>query len=102
MNKKEVKIEDKIITYEGVGRGFRGYIVAHVEMTNDKISRIDIVRHREDMGWYNPAKMGVLSSILKDQTTNVDIVAAATYSSRGIIDAVKNAIKGKKEVNNKK
>ena len=42
---------------------------------------------------FGKAKSGVIAAILKGQTTNVDVISGATYSSNGIIQAVKNALK---------
>lgn len=44
--------------------------------------------------------MTVLKNIMKQQSTDVDIVSGATYSSNGLIEAVKNALKEAEKVTN--
>ena len=50
----------------------------------------------EDAAFFGRAK-GVIDKILSGQKTDVDVVSGATYSSRGIISAVKNALTGEKD-----
>ena len=40
---------------------------------------------------------GVIDRIIQSQNLDVDVVSGATYSSRGIISAVKNALTGEKD-----
>ena len=42
----------------------------------------------DDAAFFNRAKEGVTASILAKQSTDVDTVSGATYSSRGIMNAV--------------
>ena len=44
--------------------------------------------------------MTVVKNIMKQQSTDVDIVSGATYSSNGLIGAVKNALKEAEKVTN--
>lgn len=43
--------------------------------------------------FFNRAKEGVIPSIIKNQSADVDAVSGATYSSNGIKNAVKDALK---------
>ncbi len=42
--------------------------------------------------FFNRAKTEVISSILSSQSVDVDTVSGATYSSKGIIEAVTNVL----------
>ena len=44
--------------------------------------------------------MAVLKNMMKQQSTDVDIVSGATYSSNGLIGAVKNALEEAKKITN--
>lgn len=79
-------------TYTGSGTGFRGTVKVSVTIKNGKISSIKILSNKDDAAYFSRAKSGVIASILKKQSTNVDTVSGATYSSNGIIKAVRNAL----------
>ena len=83
--------------YEGTGNGFAGPVKLFIEIKDKSIIGIYIVKTSDDAGFFNRAKEGVTASILEKQSTDVDTVSGATYSSRGIIDAVKNALMGETE-----
>ena len=83
--------------YEGTGNGFAGLVKLFIEIKDKSIIGIYIVKTSDDAGFFNRAKEGVTASILEKQSTDVDTVSGATYSSRGIIDAVKNALMGETE-----
>ncbi len=55
---------------------------------------ISIVSTGDDAEFFNQAKSGVISEILSAQSVDVDTVTGATFSSRGIIDAVADALSG--------
>jgi uncharacterized protein with FMN-binding domain/NAD-dependent dihydropyrimidine dehydrogenase PreA subunit len=79
-------------TYTGTGTGFRGDTNVSVTVANGKISDITVVSYRDDNQFFSRAKNTVISEILKNQHVNVDAVSGATYSSKGIIEAVSNAL----------
>lgn len=83
--------------YEGTGNGFAGPVKLFIEIKDKSIIGIYIVKTSDDAGFFNRAKEGVTASILEKQSTDVDTVSGATYSSRGIIEAVKNALMGETE-----
>ncbi|MDD5968569.1 MAG: FMN-binding protein [Anaerostipes sp.] len=80
-------------TYTGTGQGFRGTIKVSVTIKNGKIAAIKVLSKSDDAAYFGKAKSGVIAAILKGQTTNVDVISGATYSSNGIIQAVRNALK---------
>lgn len=85
------KIKDG--TYEGTGTGFRGKIKVAVTVKSHKITAVKVLSKSDDAAYFGKAKSGVIAAILKGQTTNVDVISGATYSSNGIIQAVRNALK---------
>lgn len=83
--------------YEGTGTGFAGKITVSVEIKDKKIVAITILNvEADDAAFFNRAK-GVIDRIIQSQNLDVDVVSGATYSSRGIISAVKNALTGEKD-----
>ena len=83
--------------YEGTGNGFAGPVKLFIEIKDKSIIGIYIVKISDDAGFFNRAKEGVTASILEKQSTDVDTVSGATYSSRGIIEAVSNAMEAAKK-----
>ena len=78
-------------TYEGVGNGFGGQIKVQVKISGGKITDIIILSHSDGDAFINSASQ-LLSDIILKQTTNVDTVSGATFSSNGLIEAVRNAL----------
>lgn len=91
-----VKTQDSKYTdgvYGGVGEGFGGKIKVNVTIENDTITSVEIASASgEDPAYLNTAK-ALINDITDEQTGDVDIVSGATYSSKGIIAAVKAALK---------
>ena len=78
--------------YEGGARGFRSDIKVKVTVANGAISAVEIVSADDDQAFFDRAK-GVIDSIISTQSTEVDAVSGATFSSNGIINAVVEALK---------
>ena len=79
-------------TYYGSGTGFNGEVQVQVVIADGKITDINVVSHNDDSSFMSQAQ-GLIPNIISSQSTNVDAVSGATYSSRGIIDAVRAALK---------
>lgn len=80
-------------TYTGSGTGFGGTITVLVTVTDHKIAAINIVDASNETASYFANAQGVISKILASQSPNVDAVSGATYSSKGIINAMKDILK---------
>ena len=78
--------------YIGEGQGFGGPIKVKVTMNGDQIAKIDVLSHSETAGISTPAFDNVPASIIAAQSTEVDIASGATYTSKGLIEAVNNAL----------
>lgn len=78
--------------YVDQARGYRDYIAMEVTIKNDKITDLQVDYQREDVQFFNRAYYPIVEEILETQSTDVDAVSRATYSSEGIINAVKNAL----------
>lgn len=82
--------------YKGSATGFSGPVTVAVTIMDKKITSIDILSSTDDEAFFNRAK-GVIDRIISSQSLDVDVVSGATYSSNGIIGAVKNALTGEKD-----
>lgn len=81
-------------TYYGTGTGFAGKIKVAVTVKDKQITAIEIVENEADDNAFFSRAKGVIDKIISGQTLEVDVVSGATYSSNGIISAVKNALTG--------
>ena len=80
---------DGIYTAEAMG--FEGKITVQVTVAEDKITDITILSAEDEEEYLSRAKQ-VIPAILEGQDPNVDAVTGATYSSTGILNAVKLAL----------
>lgn len=87
-------LEDGV--YKGTGTGYAGNITVSVQIKDKQIVSIDILSSSDDEAFFSRAK-AVIDKIIEGQTLDVDTVSGATFSSRGIISAVKNALTGEKD-----
>lgn len=79
--------------WEGSARGFGPNLTVEVTTKNSEITKIEIVSHNErNSRYYDKAFNNVPDRIIDAQSTEVDIVSGATYSSIGIINAVRAAL----------
>lgn len=80
---------DGIYTAEAIG--FEGKITVQITVAEDKITDITILSAEDEEEYLSRAKR-VIPAILEGQNPNVDAVSGATYSSTGILNAVKLAL----------
>lgn len=80
-------------TYEGTGQGYRDTITVKVTVSNGNITSITIESYNDDDQFFNKAKNTIINEIISSQSTDVQTVSGATYSSIGIISAVADALK---------
>ena len=80
---------DGIYTAEAIG--FEGKITVQVTVAEDKITDITLLSAEDEEEYLSRAKQ-VIPAILEGQSPNVDAVSGATYSSTGILNAVKLAL----------
>lgn len=78
--------------YTGTGTGFRGNTEVRVTVENGEIADITITSYADDNKYFSRAQSTIISEIIAAQDTNVQTVSGATFSSRGIIEAVASAL----------
>ena len=88
---KEAEI-DNATYYTGEAEGYNNLIKVKVGIEEGVITKISIVDHDEDWDWYVMAKDPIIDAIIEKQSTDVDSVSGATFTSIGIIEAVKKAL----------
>ena len=83
-------------TYTGEADGYGGTIQVEVTLASDEITSINVVSAPGEDSAYLSQAESVINSILSAQSTDVDTVSGATFSSTGIMNAVDVAL-GKAE-----
>lgn len=79
-------------SYEGVGVGFGGDIKVEVVVSEGKISEVKILEAPSEDAAYLEMARELTETIVKKQSTEVDTVSGATFSSRGILEAAEAAL----------
>jgi NosR/NirI family nitrous oxide reductase transcriptional regulator len=89
VNKSEQK-KYKDGTYTGVGKGKNPDLKVAVTIKDDKITNVEIVSNNETKG--KEALSTIPNKIVETQSTDVDVVSGATMTSKGIMEAVNDAL----------
>ena len=80
-------------TYTGSATGFkRGITKLSVTVTNGNIASIVTISNGDTPQYYDNTESTIFDEILSAQSTSVDTISGATYTSKGIINAVKAAL----------
>ncbi len=79
--------------YTGEAQGFGGTISVAVTIEESKISDIEITSASGEDSAYLSTAVSIIDDILSAQTSDVDTVSGATFSSTGIKNAVTKALK---------
>ena len=79
-------------TYEGSGTGYGGTITVQVTLQDDTITDVSVTNAPGEDSAYLAQGENVISSIISEQSTDVDTVSGATFSSTGILEAVNDAL----------
>ncbi|SFB10944.1 FMN-binding protein [Clostridium frigidicarnis] len=90
-NSSSTKYKDGV--YQGVAHGYGPNLTVEVTVKNGAISNIEILSHNErNPRFYQSPMDKVPSEIIANQSTDVDIVVGSTKTSKGIMNAVKDAL----------
>ena len=83
-------------TYTGEAEGYGGTIQVEVTLAGDEITSINVASAPGEDSAYLSQAESVINSVISAQSTDVDTVSGATFSSTGILNAVDEAL-GKAE-----
>ena len=78
--------------YEGIGSGYRGLIHVRVQTSAAGIEDVAIDSHQESSFPGLAAMEELLEQVLETGETDLDAISGATYSSRGFLQAVEDAL----------
>lgn len=80
-------------TYTGEAQGYGGTVAVELTVGNGKITDLTITSAEKEDTAYLDAASAVIDSILEQQSTDVDTVSGATFSSNGILHAAEDALR---------
>ena len=83
-------------TYTGIGSGFKGDVNVEITIKDNTITNVKVLYHNDDYNWFIRAEDRIIQNIIETQSTDVDTVSGATYSSRGIIEGAISALESAK------
>ena len=78
--------------YTGSAQGFRSETVVSVNVENGIITSVTVESSGDDREFLAKAKQMIIPAIISAQSVDVDTVSGATFSSKGIINAVRDAL----------
>lgn len=78
--------------YTGKGTGNGGEIEVSVTVEGGNVVSAQLVSHNETPGIYESAEKNIVANVIRTQSTDVDTVSGATNSSKGIIEAIQDAL----------
>lgn len=85
-------------TYTGEAQGYGGSVKMEVTIEHGQITDCTVLSAEKEDTAYFDAAQGVIDEVLDEQTAEVDTVSGATFSSRGILGAVEDALEQAKAV----
>lgn len=85
--------------YTGSSRGYGGQVKVQVTMEGGKIANVEILDASHETSAFLKRAKRLTNTVLDAQTWEVDAVSEATYTSRGILGAIQNALTGEEVIN---
>ena len=79
-------------TFTGTAQGYGGPITSQVTIENGYIAKVEIVDHAGETPAYYAQAERLTQDIVDAQTTTVDTVSGATFSSAGILNSTTQAL----------
>lgn len=81
-------------TYTGSAEGFSGPVTVSVTVSSGRITDVQVLSHSDTPSYFSMASSLCDSIVQNNGVNGLDAVSGATYSSRGILQAVANALSG--------
>ena len=79
-------------TFDGEGEGYAGTVHVSITIENDYITGFSAYADEDDPDYFSDAMQSVIPQIQRSMSADVDACSGATYSSKGIMEAARNAL----------
>lgn len=80
-------------TYTAKARGMAGFVSARLEIKDGRINHVDLDLTTETPQYGQKAQKKLEQEIMTQQSADIDAVTGATFTSNGVKDAVRQALK---------
>ncbi len=84
-------------TYSAQARGMAGFVGVKLTIKDNKITDVDLDLSTETLKYGQRAEKQLKAEILDKQGADIDVVTGATFTSNGVKEAVKEALKKAEE-----
>lgn len=84
--------------HTGTGNGLMGEIEVAVTVAEGKITEIEVVTSSETADISTPAYEQITQQVIANQNLEVDMVSGATFTSKGFVEAIEDALDLKEDV----
>jgi len=89
----QIKNQSENLFLVGQAQGKNGEIKVEAYIREGSLEHIEILNHSETPG-FDKAMVDIIDQVVFRQTLDVDLVTGATESSQGVLDAIKDALRG--------
>ncbi|MBL1072207.1 FMN-binding protein [Lactobacillus kitasatonis] len=79
--------------YLSQARGMAGFVKTKLEISNNKITSVNLDLYTETPQYAQKAKSKLENEVLAKQSADIYAVSGATFTSNGVKEAVKDALK---------
>ncbi len=79
--------------YQGEAQGYGGKVIVELTIEDGILTDLNILSAKQEDTAYLEAASALLETILEEQSTDVDVVSGATFSSNGILHATEEALR---------
>lgn len=80
-------------TFSGSAQGYGGITDVNVTVTNGYITNVEVTDTYDDSPYIENVEAQLIPDLIANQTTTIDVVTNASYSSNGVRYAVRNALR---------
>lgn len=90
-----VKNNENLVSgiFEGEAQGLIGSISVRVAIEKNKIKNIDVLEYADTPGYSDTVFEYLPKRVIQKDSTDVDLVAGATFTSKAFLAAVNDALK---------
>lgn len=81
------------VVMEGVGQGKHGDIKVEVSFSDNKITDIKVMEQKENPVLAEPVFKQLKENVMTANSPEVDVISGSTVTSKGYLEAIRNAIK---------
>ncbi len=80
-------------TFTGTAQGYGGKTTVDVTVTNGYITDVGVTKTYDDSPYIDNVESKLIPDLIAEQTTTIDVVSGASYSSNGVRYAVRDALR---------